>query len=67
MISLKDVLQYSDSQLYGLFAWKYVLIGDSQKVNGDSVESPVTGGDMIWVELHAHFLEGLLQNKMLKK
>ena len=33
----------------------------------DSITSPVTGTMMNGVELHAHFLDGLLQNKMLTK
>ena len=34
-------------------------------MSGDFVETPVTGRMMPGVEIHAHFLDGLLQNRML--
>lgn len=47
------------------FAGKYILIGESGTLIHDSLISPVTGTLMDGVELHANFLDGLLQNKML--
>ncbi len=52
-------------ELMANFAGKYILIGESGTLIHDSLVSPVTGTLMDGVELHAHFLDGLLQNKML--
>jgi adenylate cyclase len=47
------------------FAGKYVLIGESGTSVNDKKLSPVTGKLIDGVEMHAHFLDGLLQDKML--
>ena len=64
-ISFVDVLSMSRVELIANFAGKYILIGESGTLIHDSLISPVTGTLMDGVELHAHFLDGLLQNKML--
>ncbi len=64
-ISFSDVLGMSRVELIANFAGKYILIGESGTLIHDSIISPVTGTQMDGVELHAHFLDGLLQNKML--
>jgi adenylate cyclase len=66
-ISLKDVMGMSRAVLYSNFHGKYVLIGESGTLIHDSFESPVTGTLMDGVETHAHFLDGLLQDKMLSR
>ncbi len=63
--SFSDVLSMSRVELIANFAGKYILIGESGTLIHDSIVSPVTGTQMDGVELHAHFLDGLLQNKML--
>lgn len=47
------------------FGGKYILIGESGTLIHDSLMSPVTGTLMNGVETHAHFLDGLLQKKIL--
>lgn len=54
-----------DESFRDFFSGKYVLIGESGTTIHDSVISPVNGTRMDGVETHAHFLDGLLQNKML--
>jgi CHASE2 domain-containing sensor protein len=54
-------------ELIANFSGKYILIGESGTLIHDSIISPVTGTLMDGVELHAHFLDGLLQNKMLSQ
>lgn len=49
------------------FKWKYVFIWESGTAIHDSVVSPVNKNLMSWVELHAHYLDGLLYDKMLNK
>jgi class 3 adenylate cyclase/CHASE2 domain-containing sensor protein len=66
-VSLKDVMNMSKATLYGNFHGKYVLIGESGTLIHDRFESPVTGTLMDGVETHAHFLDGLLQDKMLSR
>jgi adenylate cyclase len=63
--SLTDVLSMSKLDILQNFGNKYVLIGESGTAIHDSIISPVTGTPMDGVETHAHFLDGLLQNKML--
>ncbi len=55
------------SKIGSNFAGKYVLIGESGTSINDKKLSPVTGELIDGVEMHAHFLDGLLQNKMLVK
>ncbi len=50
-----------------MFRGKYVLIGESGTFIHDKITSPVTNTRMDGVELHAHFLDGLLQDKMLSR
>ncbi len=52
-------------ELINHYSGKYIFIGESGTLIHDSIISPVTGTQMDGVELHAHFLDGLLQNKML--
>jgi class 3 adenylate cyclase/CHASE2 domain-containing sensor protein len=66
-LSMKDVLQMSRVDLKRNFSGKYVFIGESGAGMHDLVDSPVTGTKMAWVELHAHFFDGLIQNKMLAR
>jgi CHASE2 domain len=66
-VSLKDVINMSKAALYGNFHGKYIFIGESGTLIHDRFESPVTGTLMDGVETHAHFLDGLLQNKMLSR
>ncbi|MBX9808861.1 CHASE2 domain-containing protein, partial [Candidatus Gracilibacteria bacterium] len=66
--SMIDVLlSTSTGELERMFRGKYVLIGESGTFIDDKVISPVTNTRMDGVELHAHFLDGLLQDKMLSK
>jgi class 3 adenylate cyclase/CHASE2 domain-containing sensor protein len=64
-ISLRDFLVADGTGLTQVFAGSYVIMGNTTKVASDFIETPVTGELMPGVETHAHFLEGLLQNKML--
>lgn len=64
-MSLRDLLTASPQDLKVTFHDSYVFVGNTQKVNGDIVTTPVTNNLMAGVELHAHFLDGLLQNKIL--
>jgi adenylate cyclase len=66
-ISFVDVLDMSRLDLIRTFAGKYVFIWESWTAIHDAIISPVTWTMMDGVESHAHFLDGLLQNKMLKK
>jgi class 3 adenylate cyclase/CHASE2 domain-containing sensor protein len=66
-VSLKDVIGMSRATLYATFHGKYIFIGESGTLIHDSFESPVTGTLMDGVETHAHFLDGLLQDKMLSR
>jgi class 3 adenylate cyclase len=67
-ISLIDVMNMTDSaELEKLFLWKYIFIGESGTLIHDSLTSPVTGTLMDGVESHAHFLDGILQDKMLDR
>jgi len=65
--SFVDVLSMSRVNLIKNFSWKYVFIGESGTAIHDAIISPVSGMSIDWVESHAHFLDGLLQNKMLAK
>jgi len=65
--SLKDVLEMSDVNLIQSFNRKYIFIGESGTAIHDTFESPVTGENMVGVEGHAHFLDGILQKKLLKE
>lgn len=53
--------------MMNMFAGKYVFIGESGTAIHDTIISPVNGKNMDGVETHAHFLDGLLQNKMLSR
>ena len=66
-ISFVDVMDMSQSQLSRNFAGKYVFVGESGTHINDSKTSPVTGTNMDGIEYHAHFFDGLLQDKMFKK
>ena len=66
-VSLIDVLSMSRTEFITNFSGKYVLIGESGTLIHDSFVSPVTGTQIDGVETHAHFLDGLLQNKMLTR
>ncbi|NRH20884.1 adenylate/guanylate cyclase domain-containing protein [Candidatus Gracilibacteria bacterium] len=67
-ISFIDVINMTNmSELEKIFKGKYVLIGESGTFIHDTITSPVTGTAMDGVELHAHFLDGLIQDKMLTK
>lgn len=50
-----------------IFSGSYVLIGESGTLIHDSTYNPVDNSYMAGVESHAHFLDGLLQDKMLKR
>jgi class 3 adenylate cyclase len=63
--SMIDVLGMDTATLTQSFSGKYIFIGEVGTFIHDSLVSPVTGTMMNGVELHAHFLDGLLQNKML--
>jgi class 3 adenylate cyclase/CHASE2 domain-containing sensor protein len=65
--SFVEVLSMSRVDLIKNFAGKYVFIGESGTAIHDSIVSPVTGTQIDGVESHAHFLDWLLQNKMLAK
>lgn len=62
--SLSDVLS-GDDKYRDAYRWKYVFIWESGTRVHDSVKSPVTNSDMDGIELHAHFFDGLLQDKMI--
>ena len=64
--SFVDVLNMPKYEAIDIFEWKYVLIGESGTALHDSVISPVSSTKMDGVELHAHFLDGIIQNKMLE-
>lgn len=64
-VSLIDVLNFSQLDLVANFSGKYVFIWESWTAIHDAIISPVTGTQMDGVETHAHFFDGLLQNKML--
>ncbi len=64
-ISLTDVLAMTKLDFIKNFAGKYVFVGESGTAIHDAIISPVSGTNMDGVETHAHFLDGLLQNKML--
>jgi CHASE2 domain-containing sensor protein len=66
-VSLIDVLSMSRVQLIQNFRDRYVFIGESGTAIHDAFVSPVTGTMMDGVESHAHFLDGLLQGKMLSR
>lgn len=66
-ISFVDLLEASHNDLSNTFYGKYVFIGESWTAIHDAIVSPVTGTMMDGVETHAHFLDGLLQDKMLAK
>ena len=53
------------SSMMASFSGKYVLIGESGTAIHDSITSPVTNTQMDGVEMHAHYLDGILQDKML--
>jgi CHASE2 domain-containing sensor protein len=57
----------SDVNLIQSFNRKYIFIGESGTAIHDTFESPVTGENMDGVEGHAHFLDGILQKKLLKE
>ena len=65
-ISLSDVLSMSKVDLISNFAGKYVFVGESGWLIHDAHVSPVTGDIMDGVEFHAHFLDGILQNRYMK-
>lgn len=44
---------------------KYVIIGESGTQIHDTVTSPVSGKLIDGVETHAHFLDGILQDRYL--
>jgi adenylate cyclase len=52
--------------LISTFAGKYVLVGTSGELLHDQIKSPVSGNLMDGVELHAHFLDGILQKRFLR-
>ncbi|MBP9779913.1 adenylate/guanylate cyclase domain-containing protein [Candidatus Gracilibacteria bacterium] len=62
--SLSDVLVGGEKHR-DAYRGKYVFIGESGTRLHDYKISPVTNGKMDGVELHAHFFDGLLQDKML--
>ncbi len=64
-ISIRDVLEMSRINLAKQFKDSYVFIGDVRQTSHDFLITPVTNESMPWVELHAHFLDGILQDKML--
>jgi class 3 adenylate cyclase/CHASE2 domain-containing sensor protein len=66
-VSLIDVLGMNKVERKTNFKWKYVLIGESWTLIHDQLPSPVTGWVIDGIETHAHFLDGLIQDKMLKK
>ncbi len=68
-ISLRDIFKMSRVNLLKTFTDSYVFIGNTRQTDHDFVGSPVTGTDMNMpgVEIHANFLDGLLQQKMLKQ
>jgi CHASE2 domain-containing sensor protein len=59
-------MKMSNVNLIQTFNGKYVFIGESGTAFHDLFESPVTGENMDGVEGHAHFLDGILQEKLLK-
>jgi class 3 adenylate cyclase/CHASE2 domain-containing sensor protein len=63
-ISLSDALTM-DIALMKSFSGKYVFVGESGTAIHDSITSPVTNTQMDGVEMHAHYLDGILQDKML--
>lgn len=68
-ISFRDVLKMSKVNLLKTFADTYVFIGNTRQTDHDFFRSPVTDVDlnMSGVEIHANFLDGLFQRKMLKQ
>ena len=60
-----DVLAMSRLDFIKNFSGKYVFVGESGTAIHDSIISPVSGTNMDGVEVHAHLLDGLLQDKML--
>lgn len=65
--SLIEILNDTENSLAKNFKNKYVFIWESGTEIHDSVTSPVDGKSMDGVELHAHYLDGILQNRMLEK
>jgi class 3 adenylate cyclase/CHASE2 domain-containing sensor protein len=66
-VSFIDSLEMWKTSAINTFKWKYVFIWESGTAIHDSVVSPVNKNLMSWVELHAHYLDGLLYDKMLNK
>jgi class 3 adenylate cyclase/CHASE2 domain-containing sensor protein len=65
-ISLGNILERGVGKYRWLLEGKYVIIGESGTAIHDSFTSPVSWTVMDGVESHAHFLDGIIQNKMLK-
>lgn len=67
-VSFISLLRNADNdQMRRIFSGSYVLIGESGTLIHDSTYNPVDNSYMAGVESHAHFLDGLLQDKMLKR
>lgn len=49
------------------FSGKYIFIGESGTAIHDMIDSPAIGMQITGVDGHAHFLDGLIQNKMLAR
>jgi class 3 adenylate cyclase/CHASE2 domain-containing sensor protein len=64
-ISLGNILERGVEKYRWLLEGKYVIIGESGTAIHDSFTSPVSWTVMDGVESHAHFLDGIIQNKML--
>lgn len=64
-MSFIDALEMGRASTIQTFSWKYVFIGESGAAIHDSFTSPVSGTSMDGVEWHAHYLDGILQEKIL--
>ncbi len=64
-ISMADFL-WDPEKYKEIIQDSYIFIGESGETLHDLVVSPVNETMMSWVETHAHFLDAIIQNKILK-
>lgn len=60
-------MEMSRVNLIQTFKDKYIFIGESGTAIHDSYTSPASGQNIDGVEGHAHFLDGILQKKLLRE
>ena len=67
IIPFSSLVKFDPEDLRDIIENKYVFIGVTGELIHDMVINPVSGELMPGVESHAHFLDGILQNKLLSK